>query len=576
MSGTDSPIKPAKKTESTGEKLPWFIILVCVSSIILTLVTAGKLLYDKTLETAEAETVYINREAAAALDLFFSGLKSASTVLIETANMAGFNTVAGRGAVKSFFENNQRVVAVAFYDSPDKNAPPMSFVNHVFFNNNSIDERLVNIFVELNRAATEGARQTRGAILNCESIFGFPLLAMVFSYRRSGAEFVFFYPVDLAEMFKTAPRANRLVNEAGGVLLSSGRPLQPGGENISSRQYIRTMLSNPLDSGRLRYVNDEGRHTAAAYSKLNVVPALFITEITYDTVFGDLAWIAFRVVLVAAVLVVFFVFIVLFCTRSIRISLKKLTELDEVKRKFETTSRFADMSLARMSLDGLLPSGAEYKNAAVLLSGIESFARITERLNPDETVTLLNSYINRASGIVKKTNGTLDQFSDGNIRAYWGALSSSGSLEHDALNCVRCALMLRVAVYELNKERPPSAELPCMKLSCGISSGEFTAGIADCGGREAYTLIGESGVLAETLKAQNILCDTDILISENTWQLVQKFILVHEMRPLRIEGRAKPLRLFALINLRTKQGEAQVFPATLQDVRSLYLPVQAS
>jgi adenylate cyclase len=247
-----------------------------------------------------------------------------------------------------------------------------------------------------------------------------------------------------------------------------------------------------------------------------------------------------------------------------------LTEFDDVRRKFEAASRFADMRLVRRSLDGLLPAKAEYKNATVLLSGIESFACIAGRLNPDQAVEILNKYLIRAAGSVKKTNGTLDQFSGDNVKAHWGALSSSGKAEHDALNCIRCALMLRVAAYELNKEYPSQRDRPLLRVSCGISSGEFAAGITDCGKREAYTVIGEDGVLAETAKRQNAACNTDILITENTWRLVQKYVLVHEMSPLPIEGKPKPLRMFALINLRARHGEAQVFPATLKDVQSLY------
>jgi adenylate cyclase len=570
MSGTDTQIKFSKKTGLSGKKFPGFVIAACVFSIVFTLAAAGKLLYDKTLENAENENACINRQTAAALDIFLSGLQSASTILLETVNIPGFNPAAKRGATDSFFENNPQIAALEFYSLPDKNSPSLSFINHVFFDDNSIDMRRINIFIDLNKIAE--TEQADSAVLNCENIFGFPLLAMVFPYRRGGTGIVFFHLAGLEEVFKTGPRTNLLIDTAGDVLLNSGRLLRRSGENVSSRPFILAMLSSRLTSGWLRYVNGEGQYTTGAYSKLNTVPALFITEMTYDAVFSGFAAMAARVGCVAAVLIFLLVLTVLSCTRSIRISLKKLTEFDEMHRKLEAASRFADMRLVRQSLDGLLPAAVEYKTATMLLSGIESFPHITERLNPDEAVMLLNEYISRAAGIVKKTNGTLDQFSDGNVRAYWGALSSCGSPEHDALNCIRCALMLRVALYEFNKERSASKEMPYIKLSCGISSGEFAAGIADCGERAAYTLIGESSVLAEAAKAQNTVYNTDILITENTWHLVQKYILVQEMRPLRIEERSEPLRIFALINLRTKHGEAQVFPETLQDVRCLYIP----
>jgi adenylate cyclase len=571
MSRTGAPIKFAKKVELLGKRLFGFI--VPAFSIVLIITAAGKLLYDKTLENAETGNAYINRQATVALDLFFSNLQSVSTVLSETVNTPGFKPITERdAAVYSFFENNQYVTALVVYDSPDKNTPALQFINHAFFNNNKIDARLVNIFIELNKLSPEWERQTRGAVLNCESIFGFPLLVMVFPYRHGGTALVFFHLAGLEEVFSAGPHTSHIVNTAGDVLFHSGRLLQPNGENVFLQPFIQTMLSNPLNSGQLRYVNGEGLRTTGAYSKLNAVPALFVTEITYGAVFSDLVPIAVRVGCIAAGLIFFLVIIVLSRTRSIRESLKKLTEFDEVRRKFEAASRFADMRLVRQTLDGLLPAKAEYKNATVLLSGIESFVHIAGRLNPDHAFEMLNKYLIRAAGSVKKTNGTLEQFSGGNVKAHWGALSSNGRVEHDALNCIRCALMLRVAVYELNKEQPLPGDCSLLKLSCGISSGEFAAGITDCGEREAYTLIGEDSGLAETAKRQNAAYNTDILITESTWHLVQKYVLVHEMPPLPIEGKTKPLRVFALINLRARQGEAQVFPVTLKDVQSLYLP----
>jgi adenylate cyclase len=570
MSGTNTQIKLDGKTGSFGRKLPGFILLIYIFSVVLILTAAGKLLYDKTLENAETENVYINRQAAAALDLFFHGLQSASTALLDT--VSGSVPAVKQGNDDFFFESNRHVAALAFYDSPDRNVPPLTFTNHAFFNNNNLDARLVNIFIELNKVAPEGAGRTHSAVLNCETIFGFPLMAMVFPYRRGGTAIVFFGLTALEGFFMTGPHTGRMINTAGDVLLYSGPPPRPGGENVLSRPFIRTMLSGQLNSGRLRYVNGEGLCALGAYSKLNVVPVMLITEITYGAVFGGLIVVALRVGCIAAVLVFFLVLVVLFCTRSIRASLKKLTELDELRRKFETASRFADMRLVRQSLDGVLPVGAEYRNVTMLLSGIESFTRIAERLNPDQALSLLNRYISLAAGCISKTDGTLDRFSDGNVRAYWGALSSTGKAAHDALNCIRCALMLRVAVYELNRELSESGT--SIKLSCGISSGEFTAGIADCGEQAAYTLIGEGSVLADMAKAQNMAINTDILITENTWRLVQKYVLVHEIRPLQIEGMKKTLRMFALINLKTRGGEAQMFPATLNDVQRLYLPEQ--
>jgi adenylate cyclase len=220
-------------------------------------------------------------------------------------------------------------------------------------------------------------------------------------------------------------------------------------------------------------------------------------------------------------------------------------------------------------------AGAEYKRVSILLPEIEYSCGADKRLTPKETISILNKFTAVTASCVEKTNGNLDLFSSGTA-AYWGAPSSSGNEKQDALNCARCALMIRAAIYELNVERAAlsaGAAHPFMKFSCGINSGEFAAGTVEGGGRTAYVLAGEAARLAKTAKSKNRAYNADILITESTWRLIHKYIIVREMPPLKIEAGAdsvRTVRIFALINLRSGPDEAQAFPATLEDVRSLF------
>ncbi|MDR0662702.1 MAG: adenylate/guanylate cyclase domain-containing protein [Spirochaetaceae bacterium] len=562
----DSPSKSVKK--KSREKFSVFLILMVVVPLCLVLAVAGRLLYGKTLENAERENSDVNIAAAAALDIFFSGIHGGAMLMLEAADL---NTSLGDGAPSIFFNNYPRIAAAALYRYPDDRNPTVSFVNGKFFRDNNADPRLPEIFTELRKDALEAARQNRSTLLNCESIFGFPLFALFFPYaggRTASAGVVFFSTADLDRYFSPGPRITYLVSITGDALLHSG--LAPrSGENISATPFFRTMLLSQHENGRLRYTSAAGKKTAGAYSKLTSASAVLVTESPYHEVFSGLVYAGIRAACAAVIVMIFSTLIALSSTKTIRASLKKAKTLDEVNLKLETVSRYADMELARLCMGGMLPAGAAYRKASVLLSGIESFTGIAEQLNPVEALSLLNDYVGRAAACVKKTDGTLERFSDGVIKAYWGVHSSTGSVEHDALNCIRSALMMRVAVHEINRERA-AIGLPCLKLCCGISSGEFAAGTADCGWRTDYALIGKALEFAEIAKMQNYFLDTDILITESTWRLAKKYIVAEEISLLKIEGREKPLRLYALINIRTQRGEAQVFPASLDDVRFLY------
>ncbi|MDR2803920.1 MAG: adenylate/guanylate cyclase domain-containing protein [Treponema sp.] len=562
------------KKKAAGEKYPRLILIACIFSLCVVLAAAGKLLYDKTLEGAEAENASSNRQAAAALDIFFSSMRSASITLLETVDAAAINSGGGYTAQAAgnlpflFFANNPNIAALVFYDAPLKNNSSLTFINENFFRSGGLNPRLVDIFTELHMDALDAAARNKESVLNCESIFGTQTLAMFFPYR-SGAAVIFFQPAKLDEIFKTGARVTCCINTAGDILIDSGRTLLRGGVNISTLHFVRNLLADRSNTGNERYVLEDGRRTLGAYSKLTAAPAVLISEISYDSALADFVFAAKRSAAIAVCALFFLAVIILSSTKSIGESLKRLKLFDETNHKLEIVSRFADMPLAQQSLSGDLPVEAEYKKVSILLPEIESFNYFTERLNPKDAVELLNSFNVCVDAGVKKTSGCLELFSSGLVMAHWGALATSGSAEHDALNCARCALMMRVSMYELNKKRT-AAGMDSVRFLCGISSGEFIAGIADCGERSFHTLMGEETINADIAKAQNAAFDTDILLTEGAWRLIHKYVIVQEMQPLLIEGRVKPLRLFALINLRTKQGEIQVFPATIEDVRALY------
>jgi len=80
-----------------------------------------------------------------------------------------------------------------------------------------------------------------------------------------------------------------------------------------------------------------------------------------------------------------------------------------------------------------------------------------------------------------------------------------------------------------------------------------------------YTVIGDPVNLASRIEALNKPLGTDILISENTWNLVKHFFITEEMPSVTVKGKEKPVRIFAVINhVSVTSG-----PRTLADVRKL-------
>jgi adenylate cyclase len=236
----------------------------------------------------------------------------------------------------------------------------------------------------------------------------------------------------------------------------------------------------------------------------------------------------------------------------------------------DTFARFTNHDLVERSLRGEVALGGEAKTATIFFSDIRSFTEISEKLTPAEVVGFLNEYMTRMVDCVTKTGGVVDKYMGDSIMAVWGASHTSGSVAQDARNCVRTALMMRRALWEFNKGRG-TAKKPLIRIGCGINTGSVVAGQIGSKTRMEYTVIGDAVNTASRTEMLNKPLHTDILITENTWRLVADEIIVEEMPPITVKGKEKPVRMFAVVNIKEKKpGVAQPRPVNLREVRKLF------
>jgi adenylate cyclase len=218
-------------------------------------------------------------------------------------------------------------------------------------------------------------------------------------------------------------------------------------------------------------------------------------------------------------------------------------------------------------MKGELSLGGETKRVTVFFSDIRSFTAISEKLEPSEVVEFLNDYMTRMVDCVEKTGGVVDKFIGDAVMAVWGAPLSAGSPARDAFNCVKAALLMRSALYQFNKGRGGDKK-PLIRIGCGINTGDVVAGQIGSSRRMEYTVIGDAVNLASRTEALNKPLGTDILITENTRSLIGKYLVTEEMPSITVKGKEKPVRMFAVINLRETGGAVRK-PATLAELRQI-------
>ncbi|HNA80352.1 MAG TPA: adenylate/guanylate cyclase domain-containing protein, partial [Turneriella sp.] len=189
--------------------------------------------------------------------------------------------------------------------------------------------------------------------------------------------------------------------------------------------------------------------------------------------------------------------------------------LEEREKLKGALGKFVNPEIAEKAMKGEIKLGGERKTATIFFSDIRSFTAISEKLEPEEVVEFLNDYMTIMVRIIGQHQGIVDKFIGDAIMAVWGVPESKGN---DALNAVNATIEMRNALLEFNKGRG-SAKKPLIKIGCGLNTGAVLAGQIGSEDRLDYTVIGDAVNLASRVESLNKPFGTDILISQDTYNI---------------------------------------------------------
>jgi len=338
-----------------------------------------------------------------------------------------------------------------------------------------------------------------------------------------------------------------------------------------------------------------------SFTKLNSANAVLITAADNDYIFYGINSAAGFVICISAAVLIISIIITALFSRSISVPLRSLAaaakriENGDFSNKIKIINRdetgvlasgFNKMSLALnsfgkftnrevvlKSMRGDIAPGGIPKHCTVLFSDIHDFAVKSDNFlkyygneGSEKIVLWLNEYYSKMIDCVEKTNGVTDKLIGDALMAHWGTAYTTGSPRNDAFACIKTALMMRKALFLLNKTRRKNDNSdPFIQIGCGISSGIATAGQIGSDKHVEYTVIGAPVNAAAQIGSCAKSSGADILISEDTYNLVGDKFKTQEMPPVTVKGKERPVKIFAVINfLDEPKG-----PQCIDDVRSL-------
>ncbi len=250
---------------------------------------------------------------------------------------------------------------------------------------------------------------------------------------------------------------------------------------------------------------------------------------------------------IGAVLIVFFLVLVYFfgelekATFAVEEKKNQLESLAGKLAKYLSPQVYASIFSGKQNVN----IETYRRRLTVFFSDIVGFTDITDNLESESLTELLNDYLNEMANITLKYGGTIDKFMGDAIMVFFGDPESQG-IKEDAYACISMAIEMREKMKYLRDKWHSHGIAEPLHIRMGINSGYCTVGNFGSEDRIDYTIVGGQVNLASRLES-NATPD-QILISDETYLLINDRIHCEKMNSIQVKGITKPVQTYQVID----------------------------
>jgi adenylate cyclase len=200
--------------------------------------------------------------------------------------------------------------------------------------------------------------------------------------------------------------------------------------------------------------------------------------------------------------------------------------------------------------------GGEKKHLTAFFTDVKGFSSISEQLDPNDLVKLLNNYLTEMSNIILDLRGTIDKYEGDAIISFFGApIEYEDHAKRACLAAVRMRKMERILNdHILEQQLSPSP----LRTRVGINTGEIVVGNMGTAKKMDYTMMGHAVNLAARLEGVNKQYGTWILVSDATKQEAGNELVFRRLDRVRVVGVTEPVRLYELVDERSEASQETI------------------
>lgn len=256
-------------------------------------------------------------------------------------------------------------------------------------------------------------------------------------------------------------------------------------------------------------------------------------------------------------------FLTLFASLIILLEISTAKERTFIKQTF---GRYVPETVVNTLLDRpeLIELGGEERVASILFSDLVGFTTISEKLSPQDLVTLLNEYFTEMTTIIMAHGGIIDKFQGDAIMAEFGIPVST---PHHADQAVSAALAMLNKLDTLRKQWKEKG-IPELYCRIGINTGKMIVGNMGSDTAMDYTVMGDAVNLASRLEGANKYYGTELMISEFTLaSLTANRFKSRILDYVKVKGKERAVKIYEVYDAEDLKDEGKDVKNEGQDIK---------
>jgi class 3 adenylate cyclase len=187
-----------------------------------------------------------------------------------------------------------------------------------------------------------------------------------------------------------------------------------------------------------------------------------------------------------------------------------------------------------------LELGGEKRRVTIMMTDLRGFTALSERLEPEQVVEMLNAYFEIMVEVVLKFKGTINEIIGDALLVIFGAPQE---MPNRAQQAIACAISMQNAMAKVN-EQNRALGLPDLEMGIGLNETEVIVGNIGSSKRSKYSVVGSGVNMTSRIESYSV--GGQVLVSESVRHEADEVLRIDSERVVFPKGAEASLKIYEI------------------------------